>query len=63
MICDKCKSFFVAGNRPSGIPNGVKMIMNNGKSLTLCADCMINVGQMNEEQKEEFFKQYKEKLN
>lgn len=61
MICDNCKKFFVSGNRPSGIPNGVKMILKGNKSITLCADCIMNIGAMNDEQKDEFFEQLKGK--
>jgi len=61
MICDKCKKFFMSGNRADGIPNGMKLIMKNGKSLTVCADCVIKVGQMSEEEKDEFFREYKDK--
>ena len=60
MICDKCKTFFVAGNRPSGVPNGIKMILKDGRTLTLCADCVMAIPQMNEQQKEAFFKEYTE---
>jgi UDP-glucose 6-dehydrogenase len=61
MICDNCKKFFISGNRPDGIPNGVKMLMRGNKSITMCAECLIAVGQMNQEQKDEFFEQLKNK--
>lgn len=61
MICDKCKRFFMAGNRPDGIPNGVKMILKNNESITLCAQCLIDLGKMNEDQKAEFFNELKGK--
>lgn len=59
MICDKCKKFFVAGNR-DGIPNGVKMVMQNNKTVTLCADCLIKLGAMNEQQRQEFIAEFKQ---
>ena len=60
MICDNCKKFFMAGNHPiSGIPNGVKMLLNGGGSITLCASCIMSIGTMNEQEKDEFFKKLK----
>ena len=55
MICDNCKKFFMSGNRPDGIPNGVKMIMKNNESITLCVNCLISVGAMSEKEKDGFF--------
>ena len=55
MICDNCKRFFTAGHRPDGIPNGIKMVLEGNKSITMCADCVINIGKMTEEKRSEFF--------
>ncbi len=44
MKCDNCKKTFEAGNRPDGLPNGVGMVLENGKQITLCADCIILLG-------------------
>ena len=41
MKCDRCGKEFKPGNRPNGVPNGVQMKFQNGKTYTLCADCMI----------------------
>ena len=61
MICDKCKKFFVAGNRPDGIPNGVKMLLKGGKSITLCSECIMRMGAMEEKDREAFFADLKGK--
>ena len=55
MICDKCKKFFMSGNRPDGIPNGVKMLLKGGKSVTICADCMVKLGAMKTEAEKDAF--------
>ena len=41
MKCDKCGKEFKAGNRPDGLPNGLDFILQNGKRLTMCADCIM----------------------
>ena len=55
MICDNCKKFFTVGNRPDGIPNGIKMLLKGNKSITLCAECVMSIGAMDDRQKDEFF--------
>lgn len=44
MICSSCKKFFLSGTRADGIPNGAKLVLKGKKSVTLCADCLINLG-------------------
>lgn len=61
MICDNCKKFFLSGNRPDGIPNGVEIIQKDGKSITMCAECVISIGKMDEKEKAEFFDRLKAK--
>lgn len=61
MICDNCKKFFMAGNRPDGIPNGIRMILSGNRAVTLCAECVMDIGRMDEQQKDEFFKNLKGK--
>ena len=61
MICDNCKHFFTAGNRPDGVPNGVAFVQKNRKKITMCADCIIKLGKMDEDQKKAFFENLKEK--
>ena len=51
----------MAGNRPDGIPNGVKMILKGNKSITMCAECLIDLGQMTEAEKDAFFRDLQER--
>lgn len=55
MKCDACGTRFVYGNRPDGVPNGVRMIQKDGSKITLCADCIIRLGMMAPEEKDAFF--------
>ncbi len=61
MICDNCKRFFVAGNDRDGIPNGVKFVMKDGKSITMCGKCLIRLGEMTDKEKDTFFETLKDK--
>lgn len=31
---------FVVGNRPDGTPNGLGLVMQNGKRVNVCAECI-----------------------
>lgn len=55
MKCDNCKKGFVAGNRADGIPNGVGFQMKDGTVITLCADCIIELGRKSHKGRKEFF--------
>lgn len=44
MKCDRCGKVFTPGNRPDGVPNGVGVMLRNGKQITVCADCVEAVG-------------------
>ena len=54
MICNSCKKYFTDGNRPGGMPNGVAFVLQGGKRITVCADCMISLGKMDDDHKREF---------
>lgn len=54
--CDKCESMFVTGNS-NGMPNGMTFVMKDDKQVTLCQKCIIKLGKLNEEEKQEFFKE------
>ena len=57
MICDKCGKTFRAGNNiVNGLPNGVTMVMKDGKDVTMCNRCLIQLGRLNDEGKAAFFK-------
>lgn len=55
MICSNCKHFFSVGRRPDGTPNGVGFVLEGGKEITLCANCLIELGKMSQDQQEAFF--------
>lgn len=40
MVCDKCGKLFHEGNYPDGTPNGFKAIIEDGRVLTVCHDCI-----------------------
>lgn len=44
MKCDKCGKEFEGGNRPDGIPNGVVIIREDGTQVTMCSECIIEMG-------------------
>ena len=52
--CDACGNRFTIGNT-NGLPNGVTIVVGDGKQTTLCQKCIVELGQMNEEQKRAFF--------
>ena len=55
MICDKCKRIFSAGNDNSGLPNGVGFELENGKTIMLCSNCIVNLGKMTTSERKKFF--------
>ncbi len=52
--CDCCGKYFKIGNRKNGIPNGVSFIQENGHAITMCADCIIKVSEMSDEDMQRF---------
>lgn len=61
MICNSCGKEFQSGNRPDGIPNGIGFVVTGG-TINVCADCVIAMGQMDEEHKREFLEKLKDGL-
>lgn len=55
MKCDACGKSFKRGNYVDGTPNGMGFVMEN-RTITLCRGCIIKLGMMSKEQKNEFFK-------
>ena len=63
MICDNCKKFFTSGHNPlTGIPNGVKFVLNDKSSITMCGDCLVKLGKMSDEEKDKFFGELQKKM-
>lgn len=56
--CDSCGNRFTFGNT-NGLPNGVTLVGGDGKQTTLFQKCVIELGQMDEDQKRAFFKKLK----
>lgn len=42
--CHVCGKKFLPGTQPDGLPNGVGMIMENGKTLIFCTECVKSLG-------------------
>ena len=56
MRCDNCKKVFVAGNRADGLPNGIGYEMIDGTLITLCADCIMELGKLGDKGTDKFIK-------
>lgn len=58
--CDNCGNRFTIGNT-NGMPNGVTLFGDYGRQekLSLCQKCIVELGQMNDEQKRAFFEKLK----
>ena len=41
IYCDDCGSKIEPGNRPDGVPNGVRFQYKDGTSVDVCAACII----------------------
>lgn len=55
--CDKCKKdFSEVVDRADGLPNGVGFELQNGKVITLCADCIKELGSRDRKGKNAFIK-------
>jgi len=39
--CFVCKQFFKKERREDGLPNGVKMELEDGRSIPVCTDCIL----------------------
>ena len=44
----------MAGNRPDGLPNGVGFEMEDGIVITLCCDCITELGGLDRKDQEKF---------
>lgn len=42
--CDYCGKWFEIGNREDGIPNGFSFVKQDGSTLTICAECLMEIG-------------------
>lgn len=59
MKCSKCGKVFTFGNT-NGLPNGVSMTpKDSGRTITLCQACVIEVGKMDEADRDALFEELK----
>ncbi len=42
--CDYCGKWFEIGNREDGMPNGFSFVKQDGSTLTVCTNCVIDLG-------------------
>lgn len=42
--CDYCGKWFEIGNREDGMPNGFSFVKQDGSTLTICAECLMEIG-------------------
>ena len=56
--CDRCGNMISKTLvRGDGLPNGVGLELESGKVRTLCAECLQNLGSMDDKGKDAFFKE------
>ena len=47
--CDKCENIISDTiQRSDGLPNGVGMQLEDGRTITICADCINEIGRLKE---------------
>ena len=42
--CDYCGKWFDVGNTEDGLPNGFSFVKQDGSTLTVCTNCVIDLG-------------------
>lgn len=47
--CRHCGKHFLYGNRPDGLPNGLGFVLKDGRTLNMCAECIMWAGDHPEE--------------
>lgn len=50
MICDNCGRNFETGNT-DGLPNGVAFALQDGRMITMCQRCLIDLGELTQSEK------------
>lgn len=43
--CNQCGKTFEPGNYPDGMPNGITFEFKNGKTYTMCHDCIVEMNE------------------
>lgn len=57
MKCRKCGKEFNAGNREDGLPNGIGMLLRDGRMIDICTECVMKIGQMTDAERDAFFRE------
>lgn len=52
--CSHCNCLIYPGES-NGLPNGIGMVLEGGKKINICQQCLIDVGMMSKTQKDKFF--------
>lgn len=52
--CSKCGKRIKFGNT-NGLPNGVGFVLDDGRTVNLCQDCICKLGEMSDDEKKRFF--------
>lgn len=58
ITCDKCSSKFISGNGADGLPNGVGFALQDGRTITLCKVCIMELGRLKEAEDGDGFKKF-----
>lgn len=56
--CDKCGNMFISGNTKDGLPNGLGFEMQDGRVITLCQKCIMQLGEIKEKDDADRFKKF-----
>lgn len=48
IYCDSCGKTFTPGNRKSGVPNGIGFVLEDGRQVNMCADCLMDMDKVTE---------------
>lgn len=52
--CNKCGKNIVTERRLDGLPNGVGLELEDGKTIYICTGCVLKLGELPEDEREEF---------
>ena len=52
--CDRCGKIFKPGYR-DGVPNGLGFVLDGGKIINFCRECIEELGSLDEEGKDAYF--------
>ena len=53
--CDSCGRRYPLGLGLKGLPTMLGFVQKDGRTINVCQNCIMKVGTMNQEEKDEFF--------